>query len=545
MSNYHLCLNWNEKDENWLYWLQPDDVPFDEKNREHKSLIIAQPSETGEAILNICPDLVVGLERLEQCQRADFEKIFQNSSLITAWQHEQHNPFRALVRVEIPPDKQSEGKWAQIALFKAVYTYLLRAERYRTLDADIAFVYCAWQRYNLIKAQVAKNDKAQQPIIALDYEFAMAYRALAALLEQDTFSYSFHVLWRYRLQGKNADRKGKAYNLSHPLIRERLRVSMVLSKKKTSTQDNQKSNSNLPEVPIDAPLCFRSKLKWRCTHIHPWFTKKRAKSTVRRLIRNWLLPRYSLCSAAYLAIKLTQSKMWWVRFVRFLIAFGLPIVLFVLVAMFTEDSFGFAQNAIALILQGIGPTILFITLLCIDKHSILHILLPRLCGGIFGGYLSLTIAQEAWLLVTFFCSPQGENNTYLLKWPYALLLIVFSILLALIYFINEAFVYTNDWRQALRRASVVLIWAVVVAVSLGAWDCQFGAPILESIDIDQEAEGFQPLVFKPILPGILKRPIPIPALLTFAPLALLIGIMVQIIWEEKPITATVWSLEER
>ena len=36
-------------------------------------------------------------------------------------------------------------------------------------------------------------------------------------------------------------------------------------------------------------------------------------------------------------------------------------------------------------------------------------------------------------------------------------------------------------------------------------------------------------------------PIPIPMLLTFAPLALIIGLAVQLIWEEKPITATVWE----
>jgi hypothetical protein len=76
--------------------------------------------------------------------------------------------------------------------------------------------------------------------------------------------------------------------------------------------------------------------------------------------------------------------------------------------------------------------------------------------------------------------------------------------------------------------------------------CQFGGPILESIDTNPEAKGIQPFFNdNQYLPGIFGKRIPIPALLTFAPLALIIGIIVQIIWEEKPITATIWLPEER
>jgi hypothetical protein len=40
-------------------------------------------------------------------------------------------------------------------------------------------------------------------------------------------------------------------------------------------------------------------------------------------------------------------------------------------------------------------------------------------------------------------------------------------------------------------------------------------------------------------------PVSIPALLTFTPIALFIGIVVQFIWEEKPVTATVGPLQGR
>lgn len=121
-----------------------------------------------------------------------------------------------------------------------------------------------------------------------------------------------------------------------------------------------------------------------------------------------------------------------------------------------------------------------------------------------------------------------------------------------------------------------LFGGVVLAVAIGMWLCFLAAPILRQLKyephrVDQPqvttaqrasdgsvpeeevavAEGLAYCVevpfLRPVLWGIRLDWVEFPtaALLTFAPIALLLDIILQILWEEKPITASVWPSESR
>lgn len=537
MSKYRIRLERNRIHNYWLYWLQPDNDRFEEQR--HSRLVIARVSPSVSELSwleSISSDLISRLEGMEQHftrkrQRAIFEQIFQNASFISSQTEKSSNPFRSFVSIEeIRPSEERQAKWAQMAMFKAVYVYLTQQQRYQMFDAEIAVVYCMWQCYNLLKELILSTMSQPPAHDILNYEFARSYMNLAELLEQDTFSYAFYMLWHYG----SWEGDEKAINLSHSLIRERLRLSMVLSK----GQEGQ--NSEVREGPIGAPFCFASRRPWIWTlkkiRIHPRFRDGEARVTIRRLVRYWLLHRYDLGAAYRLAFGMTQRPDW-LRTIGAVASIVASILVFFVFYFLTGNSC-FADRVFASFLQGLLPCVVVLALFSLDWHCFFELLLPRLCAGISMGYLAFFISQEGWILTSLFCRRYGWQDFYkfhLTSLPFVLFF-AFSISLVFLYFFKEASVYTNDRWKAIWRAFVVLGWGIVVSLSLGVWVCQLGGPILRSID--------STVIFVDNLPGLLN-PIPTPALLTFAPLALVVGIIVQIIWEEKPITATVWVPEER
>ncbi len=254
----------------------------------------------GEKLLTIVPDIVAGLRRIEErsgedipekalLQRSDFERVFHNDSLLR--EKGSNNLFGAFVRFDPGEDAPESFPWARLALFKALYLYLEQDERYRFMDASIAFVYCAWQRYNLIKV-LRSSQPSEAGANPIDSEFTSAYRALMELLARDAFSYAFYVLWRSGWRDG-----GNAEDLAEPLIRERFELSLILAPDSVPLP-----NPKAYEVPHDAPLCFRKNMDWRQVCLYEPFSTQ-WRPTVRRLIRDRLLPRYNLLAAVRLAYR--------------------------------------------------------------------------------------------------------------------------------------------------------------------------------------------------------------------------------------------------
>lgn len=169
-------------------------------------------------------------------------------------------------------------------------------------------------------------------------------------------------------------------------------------------------------------------------------------------------------------------------------------------------------------------------------------MIPRLLGGIIVGYLPLLMTGEMWQ----FCM----NIT----WLESLQIIIVSLLACWIYLYVEVNNAIRDKNEAIKRANSVFLLGCIESLIVGLVFCSlFGQILIEkvvfvgkNINFTQEYFLFHlpKEIHAPILLGILNALgfknlvhfVYPPVILLYFPLALFIGIFVQIIWEDKPIT---------
>jgi hypothetical protein len=169
-------------------------------------------------------------------------------------------------------------------------------------------------------------------------------------------------------------------------------------------------------------------------------------------------------------------------------------------------------------------------------------MIPRLLGGIIVGYLPLLMTSEMW---------EFSMN---ITWLEFLQIIIVSLLACWIYLYVEVNNAIRDKNEAFKRANSVLLLGCIESLIVGLVFCSLFGPILidkvafrgGSIDFTQKYFLFHlpKEIDAPILFGLLNVPffknlvhvVYPPVILLYFPLALFIGIFVQIIWEDKPIT---------
>jgi hypothetical protein len=91
----------------------------------------------------------------------------------------------------------------------------------------------------------------------------------------------------------------------------------------------------------------------------------------------------------------------------------------------------------------------------------------------------------------------------------------------------------------------VTVWATVQAVFIGFLLILFSTPVYRQLNITTSSTVADALSADMVTILLINKQFPLTALLTFAPISLLLGIILQILWEEKPITASVWLPESR
>jgi hypothetical protein len=161
----------------------------------------------------------------------------------------------------------------------------------------------------------------------------------------------------------------------------------------------------------------------------------------------------------------------------------------------------------------------------IFKEHILYqwtkLLVPRLFAGIVVGYLPLLLSQDLWQLAINI-SP----------YPFIIILII-SVLLCYFFLKIEVSGKLTIKDEISRRAKRLFIIGIFESLAVGVIIADLiTLPMIEGAL--QSASGFH-LTSTKVLCGVLGIMIP-KVVILFFPLALLIGIFVQLIWEEKPIT---------
>ncbi|MDD3581431.1 MAG: hypothetical protein PHW74_10460 [Desulfobacca sp.] len=273
-----------------------------------------------------------------------------------------------------------------------------------------------------------------------------------------------------------------------------------------------------------------------------------------RFLITWFIRRYDLCTAWWLIRKLAQhlpsnkakeenldlktSCRWYCwRFLLFLGVFLialLPVLLghdlppFFMVPQITGPS-QIAQSLLYRTWYKLVQGFLFIFFLAISylvhsKYStqLLQLFIPRLGACIMVGYFPLIITDEVWQASALFFAWESW-------WPppSVIVIAVLSLGASFVYLLievkNKVIERQLAWRRAINIFLIGLCWSLIIGlVILGL----VGPAFKSRLDI------LNSLLW---VPGLLGD-IPVQVLLLYMPLALLIGIFLQIIWEEKPIT---------
>ncbi|HOD77042.1 MAG TPA: hypothetical protein PKW97_11160 [Syntrophorhabdus sp.] len=145
----------------------------------------------------------------------------------------------------------------------------------------------------------------------------------------------------------------------------------------------------------------------------------------------------------------------------------------------------------------------------------LNLAYPRLIGGILLGYIALVCQKEIWQLPHDLW--QQLPDTFL-SWVYLAAILACVLVLIFLYLIYECLKTLQDRRLAMKRAFNVGLYGLLVSCILALLFCQMmGRTYLST--------------FVPLEPSTYAL-----NCIFFAPSALLIGILIQVFWEEKTIT---------
>ncbi|NMB86862.1 MAG: hypothetical protein GYA17_00800 [Chloroflexi bacterium] len=433
------------------------------------------------------------------------------------------------------------------AFFKAVCLFLGSGERYVQMDAWVVYLFSAWQWFNLVKLALEECERDPRGACApgsglheeVEREFAAAYRALAPLLANQRFAYA--VRWLNQWQASDTD--------SGPLLREQLRLSMVLSPVEMTRQQRDQLD---PSKPLKAPGCFTSgKMEWSQVRLHPQFgpgAEEDARAEIRRIISTWLLPRYDFESSLRLSMLLKQARS--PRLPRWKFT-SLPLSWAVALCMFFVPLLAAAGGTAITSLSGgpagqsvikwipeyeflivfVLPLLVFLTLF--DFHTLKYFALPRIIGGVFIGYLALALQGDSINVMAVFWQPislpVGDVYGVCLLW-------IIVVIAGILYLLFDTLALVRDTRAAAGRA--VLTWLLALIAS--------GVIGLVVVAITTQAymnETHQVDLFNAVFLGPFGQ-VNIFQYLVFVPLALFTGLVTQFIFEEQTVTASVWAAEQ-
>lgn len=478
--------------------------------------------------------------------RFNFWSIFSDHSLRI------RNGWGQLISFAGDADKVDDLR-AAVAVYRGLSLFLLAGDRYLLLNARLALFYVTWQWYNAVKRQIELMPDPKKEWEKTT-ELVEAYHSLSTLLENPDFATS--AAWL----GYWVDDE----LVSRPLQREELRLSMVLSFAKGRTPQpfwarptarvakgltglsERAASPNTPLArlftrmaegletsatvsrpktsktttlgrPLPAPGCMGAgEIQWIEVCLHQALTGTQGmRSIVRRLILDWLLPRYRYGTALRLARLLRKNEPAPVH--PGLVLVGGAILLFIISMIFLRIQWSGWWEATLLLLCTVG---IYLVYRYFFEPAVLPALaLPRVIGGMTLGYAAFVLEGTE--------VPAALWN----RPPLLCFTAVGVVLITLTYLYFDVLPLVRSPWTALRRALAVLFFIITVSFFLGI-----------------PASALTALAHCPSDPcpatELWVAGAPSWLLGSQMPLAMLIGIVTQFIWEERTATAPVWSPEE-
>lgn len=257
---------------------------------------------------------------------------------------------------------------------------------------------------------------------------------------------------------------------------------------------------------------------------------------------DWFLARYDLKNAAKLICHLSINKSMPPNRAKIEIPYIFIIITLIVLSIFFFSQFSienlfifqkrsieelfryFTVNWFVLIIECLTIIMfiiflifLLIDLLCKRDFSLyFKLLIPRLLAGTLIGYLPILIGSELWLFIQNINAFEG------------FIIVITTTGFCFYYLFSEVKNVVIDTRLALMRGLRIFLIGLLESFTLGLIILDlFARAFVHSFENDFELEFVYGLFGGQIYPKIL---------IILFPLALFIGIFVQIIWEDKPIT---------
>ena len=432
----------------------------------------------------------------------------------------------------LSPDEKPEIAILCAAFYKAVFFFLLEGDRFISREATFAALFSAWQWYNLVKRMAAG-----EPLVEINFhngrdlsnELSAAHRSIVQVLEDPRFALA--IRWLAQWNGIDSSQ----YK-SGPLLKEKMRLSLPLWQ--------QPGNELAVELPLPAPGYLQeTDMNWKNISLHPVFVNDSgAQAAVRRLIVEWLLPRYDFIRAIRLSLALRNGDKkhrlpgWFARLQLLFLAGGWASI--IIAAIFYVAFFLYPDASIKI--PGNFKPGLFIelatvflpllaALLWMDWKSLGNFMLPRVIGGVFIGYLSIVLQGDSSIKISMALAQPQEGS------PASILLFMLLWLSVLstgfVYLFYDAYPLVRDVKTAAFRAAHVLVYTFIISALAG----------LLSVALTTTSY----VASRPL--GLFLGPfgwVDTAQYLTFVPIALFTGLVTQFIFEELTLPTSVWAREQ-
>lgn len=410
---------------------------------------------------------------------------------------------------------------AAAAFYQGVFLYLQEQDRYKSFNAELAYILAAWQWYSATSRLLPKDPKDIRHTNL--YRFGLVHQTLSGLLEDSHFDLAAQWMVYF----------GKPQrNLPLALARERLRIGMVLVQEPIPNTHNEARGLHLP---ISAPG-VHDKVSWGTTHLlSVLFTNEGGRAMVRHLISDWLLVRYDFITSLRLARLLRINKpqpvlrqgwgmlAWLVMWAAGILAIN--------ISMQPKPS---SLGNTAIIWSGFaficGPmVILAMGRLWFDSGAMVNLALPRLSGGIALGYVAFILQKDAIDLALRFLEPCIIPLIFL--W-------IGVLILGSIYLYFDVLPRARTRIETCKRTALTLTVALLISMGMGLLMVALSTATYGVCEVSADPS---------LLAGCFIGPfgwVSWQQWLTLVPLALFTGLVTQFVLEERTVTAPVWSSDE-
>lgn len=473
----------------------------------------------------------------------------------------------------------------QTSYFHALYLSLERLDQAR--NHTRASLFAVWQWYNLTKIAYCytRTGRSAKTILSRNakIELADAYRTLTAML-QDPY-YVPAIEWMAKLAGWSMEVK------EGTTLQERIFRSLFIVERPATTSGSEinesgfSSDLSIPNAYMDsvqktgypcrAPGLFEENFDVAKIQLLDLVTKGFNTSEISRFVHSRLLPRYDFKTALQFSALLIGSQKMSSQPSSFFARIGQkiknggekaaicclthPVWFILFYTIFAAVVIGIGTQLARTVTLTAGHTrldflwvnLLEIVLLLIPALIILlqvglnlvgYLLLPRLTGGIVVGYFALVFQNEPDGLSNVIWQGASIQSTFAFE-DILVVLVIWLVVISIgfFYLLFDIRPMVQDKTLAKKRACLTLCIAVMISSLLGLVAVAVTTALTGLSTVSDCFNSVDHCVSYFMSPA---GWVDLRQFLVYVPLALLAGLVTQFIFEDKPLTAPVWSIEQ-